>query len=104
MDDSGRRTVLDAWWVVIDDLGELGRTAVTGARAGAADHPTESDPVGSAVSAGRGAVGALGTTLAADGRAALIGREVEAAVKLSLDRAGVMLSAAAARLRGLDDA
>ncbi|MBX7159098.1 MAG: hypothetical protein K1X95_02300 [Acidimicrobiia bacterium] len=104
MDGEGADDVVVAWRAVLDDLAELGRTAVTGARAGAADHARGDDPLGSAVSAGRGAVGALGTSLADEGRAGVIGREIEAALKVSLDRAGALLTAAAERLRGLDEA
>lgn len=103
MDDSAR-TVIDAWRVVVDDLADLGRRAVTGARNAAADQPADADPLGRQASAARGAMGELGTSLADEGRAALIGREVEAAVKVSLDGAGAMLAAAARRLRSLDDA
>lgn len=103
MDDNAR-SVIDAWRVVVEDLADLGKRAVSGARDGAADPPAGTDAWARQASAARGAMGELGTSLADEGRAALIGREVEAALKVSLDQAGTLLAAAARRLRSLDDA
>lgn len=103
MDADDTNAVLLAWRVVFEDLADLGRAAVSGARSGAADRPGDADVVGTAVGAGRGALGALGTTLADEGRAGVIGREVEAAVKVSLDRAGALLTAAAEKLRSVNE-
>lgn len=103
MDDS-RSDLVDAWRLVVEDLAALGKRAVSGAKDAASEQPVGTDTWSKQASAARGAMGELGTSLADEGRAALIGREVEAAVKVSLDHVGELLRTAAQRLRSLDDA